>query len=54
MQKDTHKVESYKFVCKVPPQCSPVLAKTQQKKQESTKCEGSNDEAWEDHLQNER
>ena len=29
MQTDTHKVESYKFVCKVPPQCSPVLTKTQ-------------------------
>ena len=28
MQKDTHKVKSYKFVCKVPPQCSPVCTKT--------------------------
>ena len=28
MQKDTHKVKSYVHVCKVPPQCSPVLTKT--------------------------
>ena len=32
MQKDTHKVKSYKFVCKVPPQCSHVLTKTHKKK----------------------
>ena len=31
MQKDTHKVKSYKFVCKVPPQCSPVGTKTHKK-----------------------
>ena len=35
---DTHKVKSYKFVCKVPSQCSHVLTKTHTKRT-SHKCE---------------
>ena len=30
--KDTHKVKSYMHLCKVPPQCSPVLTRTQKKR----------------------